>query len=429
MKTTMNARESAYRLTSSKNLDPLIERIGTAHYVLLGEASHGTHEYYTWRSAISKRLIEEKGFSIIAVEGDWPDCYKINRYIKGYKSSFGTSEELLKTFTRWPTWMWANWEIDALISWLKNYNDHHTYQKVSFYGLDVYSLWESMEVMLNYLKQNDPPAAELAKNAIQCFDRYNRNEFDYATQWHRQSKSCMEPLSKLLKEIRTKAASYDHDPEAELNLRQNAHIAVNAEAYYRNMVGLSDTTWNLRDTHMVDTLNRITDFYGPDSKVIIWEHNTHIGDARFTDMQDDGMINVGQLVREEKGAEDCVLVGFGSYRGRVIAGENWGSEMEEMNVPPARASSIEAMLHNESTAARMLIFDQRNEDERFSRKHGHRAIGVVYNPGREKYGNYVPTVLNKRYDIFIYLDQTSALHPLPIHADSSVVPETYPFSF
>lgn len=422
--------EVSLGLQSSEDLDPLIGRIGNAHHVLLGEASHGTHEYYVWRTRITKRLILEKKFNFIAVEGDWPDCYRLNRFIKGYSDQDKTTVELLKAFDRWPTWMWANWEVVALIDWLKEYNSNlSANERIGFYGLDVYSLWESLEALMDYLSEHDPKAAELARQAIQCFESYGEDEHRYAKSQHSISNSCYEAVIQLLKEIRKKAPIYDHDPEAALNAEQNAEIAVNAEKYYRNMMNFNVNTWNLRDTHMVDTLNRILEFYGKEAKAIVWEHNTHIGDARYTDMKNSGDINVGQLVRQQRGKKDTVLVGFGSYIGTVIAGKNWGAAIERMHVPAARPGSIEEILHQESNKNKLLIFNSSNQNKWYSEMLPHRAIGVVYHPAFEKYGNYVPTKLNSRYDAFIYVDQTKALHPLHIQPDGHKVPETFPFEY
>lgn len=420
--------EKVYAIKGGQDLDPLMDRIADAHHVLLGEASHGTHEYYTWRTLISKRLIQEKGFNFIAVEGDWPDCYRLNRFVKGYADQDKKAIDLLRTFDRWPTWMWANWEIVALIEWLKYYNtDLPANKRVGFYGLDVYSLWESMEAIRDYLSKHDPKAAEYAKNAIECFEPYGEDEQRYARAQYSMEDSCEHAVLMLLTEIRKKALMYDHDPEAALNMEQNAEIAVNAEHYYRNMVGINSNTWNLRDTHMMETYNRILKFHGPTAKAIVWEHNTHIGDARYTDMAKHGDINVGQLVREQKGEKDTVLVGFGSYSGSVIAGDNWGAPIKNMTVPNAKAGSIEEILHHESAEDKLLIFNDKKS--LFSTVRPHRAIGVVYNPAHEKYGNYVPTILSSRYDAFMYIDNTMALHPLHIQPDGHKIPETYPFEF
>ncbi len=424
----MMEAEKSYHLNTSKDLDPLLERIGDARLVLLGEASHGTHEYYTWRSAITRRLIREKNFNFIAVEGDWPDCYRINRYIKGFADRDKKPVDLLKTFDRWPTWMWANWEITALVTWLKEFNAGlSTDRRVGFYGLDVYSLWESMEALVDYLEKHDPGAALTARDALSCFEPYSEDSHRLARAKSYHPDLCRDEVIRLLKEVRTRVPFYDHDPEAALNAEQNAVIAVNAEAYYRSMTGFDDHSWNVRDTHMAETLDRVLKFHGPVSRAVIWEHNTHIGDARYTDMKHAGLVNVGQLVREYYGEDEVVLVGFGSHRGSVVAGYGWGQPLRELEVPEARAGSVEDILHRESAQDRLLIFGDEKESGRFSQRLPHRAIGVVYHPRQEKYGNYVPTVLNSRYDAFLYLDETSALNPLHVHPDRFKMPDTYPF--
>lgn len=427
MKEVPDLASLCYPLQNAANLDPLLERIGNARYVLLGEASHGTHEYYTWRATITKRLIQEKGFSFIAVEGDWPDCFEINRWIKGYSGTEEAITDVLHQFDRWPTWMWANWEIAAFAKWLRNYNSKSSRnQRVGFYGLDVYSLWESMEIIVDYLEKEDPEAAKYARKAIDCFEPYGEEE-TYASALSMLKPSCKDAVMKLLQEVRQKAPFYDHDPEARLNAEMNALVAANGEKYYRTMASFGGNSWNVRDLHMVETLNSLMNFHGPDAKVIVWEHNTHIGDARATSMADRGMLNVGQLVREQHMPEEVVLVGFGSYEGTVVAGRAWGATMQQMPVPPALENSVEELLHTASADNKLLIFDSSPELEQyFSRWYGHRAIGVVYNPESEK-GNYVPTKLSSRYDAFLYIDLTKALYPLRMKPDGHLTPDLFPF--
>lgn len=418
-----------HELSSSKDLDALIENIGDSSIVMLGEASHGTHEYYTWRTAISKRLITEKGFNFIAVEGDWPDCYRINRFIKDYKDSKTNIREVLSAFDRWPTWMWANWEVAALSDWLRSVNQNKPAdKKIGFYGLDVYSLWDSMREMMNYLEKEDPAAAQSVKKAILCFEPFEQNEHLYA-RYALSERSCRDKVIDLLKEIRLKAQFLDGDREAGFNTEQNALIAVNAEKYYRSMMGFDNESWNVRDRHMMETLERLMNFHGKKAKSIVWEHNTHIGDARATDMKKAGMVNTGQLSREQYGINQVYLVGFGSYQGSVIAGEEWGAPMAEMEVPPAREGSIEYNLHRESSKDRYLLFNNTDIQEKYDKAIKHRAIGVVYHPERERFGNYVPSVMSQRYDAFIYLDETMALHPLHLKPHDEKMPETYPFGF
>jgi erythromycin esterase len=415
-----------HALTNSSDLIPVMRDIAGRRIVMLGEASHGTHEYYTWRTAISKKLIEEKQFNFIAVEGDWPDCYQLNRYVKGYKDAAPDIITILKNFDRWPTWMWANWEVAALAEWLKEYNTSlPVNEKVGIYGLDVYSLWDSMKAIMYYLEKEDKQAAKSAREAIFCFEPFNENEHLYA-RYSLSGHHCADQLVALLKEIRMKAQFLNGDREAGFNTEQNAIVAVNAERYYRSMIGFDDKSWNIRDSHMMETLERLMQFHGRSSKGIVWEHNTHIGDARATDMAKAGIINIGQLAREHYGEHDVYLAGFGSYQGTVIAGQEWGAPMEEMEMPPAKEGSIEAMLHHEEGTDCYLLLSGESRSE-FKSPLPHRAVGVVYSPMREKFGNYVPSIISKRYDAFIYLEKTSALHPLHMVPHDDKMPETYPF--
>ncbi|HEY0042019.1 MAG TPA: erythromycin esterase family protein [Flavisolibacter sp.] len=416
-------------LNSAMDLDALIEDIGDRPVVMLGEASHGTHEYYTWRAAISRRLIQEKGFNFIAVEGDWPDCYKINRFVKGYQDAGNSIREVLETFDRWPTWMWANWEVAALAEWMREHNQAVANEKkVGFYGLDVYSLWDSMYAMMDYLEKEDPQTAQTVKQAMQCFEPFQENEQEYA-RYSLTEHSCRDKVLTLLREIRSKAQFLDGDREAGFNTEQNALIAVNAEKYYTAMMSFDNESWNVRDRHMMETLDRLLKLHGEGSKGIVWEHNTHIGDARATDMKRAGMVNIGQLAREEYGINNVYLVGFGSYQGTVIAGNEWGAPMKVMEVPKAREGSIEHALHRESVDNRYMLFNTEDIRETYEQSIRHRAIGVVYNPENERYGNYVPSVMANRYDAFVYLDKTTALHPLHLKPHHEKMPDTYPFNY
>jgi erythromycin esterase-like protein len=418
----------AYPLSDDAGLDPLIDRIGNARYVLLGEASHGTSEYYVWRHRISERLIREKGFSFIAVEGDWPDCYRVNRYVQGYDGSGGTAEEVARGFERWPTWMWANREIVSLIEFLHDHNGKlPEKQRVGFFGLDVYSLWDSLHAVIDYARAHRPDALPNAAEAFRCFEPYEDvQEYARAAAWYPQS--CEDEVVRMLAELRRRTPEFPDDREAAFNAEQNALVAKNAEHYYRIMGRGDRESWNVRDRHMVETLERLVQHHGPRARAIVWEHNTHIGDARATDMAAAGIVNVGQLVREEHARDDVVIVGFGSYRGSVIAGRAWDAPMQRMPVPPAREGSWEDVFHRAGQRDRMLIFDEGMRSDLWRRRRGHRAIGVVYHPQLERHGNYVPTVLPDRYDAFLYLDETEALDPLHVPPDfeREEVPETFP---
>ena len=414
-----------YALTDAGGLQPLIDAIASRPVVMLGEASHGTHEYYTWRIAITKRLIEEKSFRFIAVEGDWPDCYLINRYVKGYEDAGSNFREIMNRFDRWPTWMWANWEIVALIEWLRDFNKNLPAEmKVGFYGLDVYSLWDSMKTMLGYLEKEDKAAAESVKKAISCFEPFKEDEQEYA-RFSLTGHHCHDEVVALLKQVRL-TDFRDGDREAALNTGQNALITVNAERHYRSMVAFDDQSWNIRDHHMMETLDRLMRFHGPQAKGIIWEHNTHIGDARATDMIAEGLVNIGQLAREQYGADKVYLVGFGSYSGYVIASEYWGAAMQQMQVPKAAKNSVESLLHDEAGSDVLLLLHEES-DERYHQKIKHRAIGVVYKPLIDSWANYVPTVLTERYNAFMFIDYTTALHPLHAEPHNNKTPETFPF--
>ena len=440
--------ELGHKVEKSTDLNPLFEMIGdNTKYVLLGEASHGTSEFYSWRREITKRLITEKKFSFIAVEGDWPDCYKLNRYVKAMPDSGRSAYDVLYSFNRWPTWMWANKEIVDLVEWLRKHNEKLPEdQKVGFYGLDVYSLWESMESVIKYLQRVDPQAIRTAIEAYRCFEPYGKSVEDYARSTAFVPESCEDEIIDMLIELKSKANQYTSDGigrrEAYFNAEQNAIVAKNAELYYRKMIQGGTATWNIRDSHMIDTLKRLMEFYDKeDSKSIVWAHNTHIGDARQTDMADAKMINLGQLVREYATKKNVVLVGFGMYKGRVIAAKEWGEKMERMRVPPAVEGSWDSLLHEQSNGRNsLLVFRDDNaktenierlinEEKRSKRKRGQRAIGVVYNPAYERYGNYVPTLLTKRYDAFLYIDETDSLHPLHMpetKEDKDELPETFP---
>ncbi|MED4228708.1 erythromycin esterase family protein [Neobacillus cucumis] len=397
---------------SIEDLDPLIEAIGDAKYVLLGESSHGTSEFYTLRADLTKRLIQEKNFSFIAVEGDWPACQSINRYIKGLSRSNQQIREVLESFNRWPTWMWANKEIMDLIDWLKEINlKTNRPEKVGFYGLDVYSLWESLDEIIGFLSKMNSPELEAAKKAFACFEPHNRKNESYAVAAGYLSEDCMKEALELLSTIQKNKWKFEDDQESSLNMEVNALVTAHAEDYYRTMVKSDADSWNIRDRHMVDALNSIINFYGENAKVIIWEHNTHVGDARATDMKDEGMVNVGQLVREQFGEDEVFIVGFGTYEGTVIASTEWGGNEEIMNVPSAQTGSWEYLMHQGGPMNQYLLFNDQNRHE-FSTTVGHRAIGVVYHPEYEQFGNYVPSNMGKRYDGFIFVDRTNALHPL-----------------
>ncbi|GAA3384535.1 erythromycin esterase family protein [Cryptosporangium minutisporangium] len=477
-------------LGDAGDFDPLLDRIGDARVVMLGEASHGTHDFYRWRAELTRRLIDEHGFSFVAVEGDWPDCDRIDRAVR-CRPGGGDPRDALKAFDRWPTWMWANEEVSDFVIWLRDWNLRHAMadlcpttppepfsgttapepfsttalepardeagvpargrrdlsvvsrprarlsasppgravHPVGFHGLDVYSLWESLAEILGYLREHDPDGVPAALAALRCLDPYARDPQRYAFATVMGS-TCAPALVELLMTVRQRATAGDSsaagdvvaaaDPFRAFAARQNAEAAVGAENYYREMVGNGPDSWNVRDIHMVNTLERLLQYYGPSSKAIVWAHNTHIGDARATDMADAGMVNLGQLGRERWGADAVALVGFGCHRGEVLAGPAWGDLVEVMPVPPARAGSLEAVLQATLPEPALFVFPPGVYASGHTGARPawiadvlpHRAIGVVYRPSRESYGNYVPTRLGDRYDAFVWLPETTALRPL-----------------
>ena len=420
---TEEARTVGYELDEPSDLGSLVDRLSEDRYVLLGEASHGTSEFYRWRAWLTAQLVREYDVAFVAVEGDWTDCYEVNRYVKG-RTGEKSAPNVLETFERWPTWMWANWEMIDFIEWLREYNAARTEEeKVGFYGLDVYSLFESMAAVIEYLEKTDPDAADEVRNAYHCFEPYGDDAREYARATRLAPESCEDEVIEVLTRLQDRLPEYE-DSEEEFNAEQNALVAKNAEKYYRAMVGLSEDSWNIRDRHMMETAQRLLNYH--DGRTgIIWAHNTHIGDARATDMSARGRLNIGQLARERADPADVSLVGFGSHHGSVIAGEAWDAPMEEMTVPSAEEGSIEDVLH-QAGGDRLLFTDEIDETDSLAAERGHRAIGVVYDPTRES-GNYVPTVLPDRYDAFVHIDVTEALHPLDLHTDRDAISELYPW--
>lgn len=420
-----------YPLRNEEDLDVLMEEIGDARIVLLGEASHGTSEYYTWRSAISKRLIEEKGFDFIAVEGEWADSYRVNQFIKGAEKDSAEVISLLKNYTRWPTWMWGNYEVAALVSWLNHYNQAVPKgEKVGFFGLDVYCLWESMTELMPYLQELegvDPSVLKAAKKVHECFQPYSADPQEYAVAVYNASDNCRAQTRRLWKLVQKLTDKKGIKNEIEFVMEQNMLVALNGEKYYRTMVESNSESWNVRDRHMALTLKRLLEFHGPESKAIVWEHNTHIGDARYTDMAEDGMVNVGQLVRKEFGKENVYAVGFGSYSGSVIASGGWGGPIKIIDMPEATEGSWEYVLHQLSPTDKIILSKDIAGEKLLNRPVGHRAIGVIYNPELEHLGNYVPSVIPKRYDAFLFIDQSEALHPIETPVNGNVPPDLYPW--
>ncbi|MBX6751706.1 MAG: erythromycin esterase family protein [Micromonosporaceae bacterium] len=423
-------------LNDPSDLDPLLERTAGARVVMLGEASHGTHEFYTWRAAITRRLIVEQGFSFVAVEGDWPDCERVDWSVRGRTDAPADPAEALATFERWPRWMWANEEVAAFCRWLRQHNaglggragfdgaGRDESARVGFFGLDVYSLWESLREILLYLRDNDPPRVLDALAAYRCFESYGRDPQTYALATRLVPTGCENEVLDLLVGLRQRAAANGAGAFAAW---QNAEVVAGAERYYRTLMRGGAESWNVRDQHMADTLARLLEYHGPSAKAVVWAHNTHVGDARGSDMAQANEVTLGQLARQRYGSDQVVLVGFGTYQGTVVASEAWGAPLRTITVPPARAGSLEDELHSAAPRQGLAIFDRYMYLPLLTDELDHRAIGVVYQPEVEAWGNYVPTVLGLRYDAFCWFDRSRELRPLPTAAASPLEPETYPY--
>jgi erythromycin esterase-like protein len=431
-------RDEALALTGPASLDPLLERVGDARYVLLGEASHGTADYYRLRDELTRRLIEEKGFSFVAVEGDWPDCQAVHASVTGAPDAPEDPGQVLADLRRWPAWMWGNTDVAAFARWLRGFNGGRPPgRRVGFYGLDVYSLWESLHAVLGHLREHDPDRVEPALAAYRCFEPYAEDPRAYALATGVTPAGCEPEVVALLTEMRERAArtAGADGPAGEFAARQHAEILAGAERYYRAMLASGPGAWNVRDHHMAATLDRLMEHHGEGAKAVVWAHNSHVGDARATDMADTGMVNLGQLIRERHIGRGVVLVGFGSYSGTVVAAERWGDVPRVMEVPPARSGSLEDLLHGALPGRRALLLfphvqlqhvPSTGPAEWYHEEHGHRAIGVVYRPRHEHMGHYVPTVLAQRYDAFCWLDRTEALTPLRPLAEPSREEQTWP---
>lgn len=410
----------ALPLETADDLGPLLERVGEARHVLIGEASHGTHDFYAWRAALTRRLIAEKGFGFVGVEGDWPDCERIHRAVTGG----GSTDEAVRAFARWPTFMWANEEVAGFCRWLRERNDAlPPERRAGFHGLDVYSLWDSLLAVRRYAQQHLPDQSETVLRALHCFEAYGHDPQMYGMATRMIPASCEEEVVGLLTAVRQSAPADEQGFDA----RQNAEVVAGAEEYYRAMVRGGPDSWNLRDVHMADTLDRLTAFHGG-AKSVVWAHNTHIGDARATGMAASGLTNLGQLVRERHGRESVVLIGFGTHRGTVIAGREWDAPAEVMPVPPARSGSLEDRLHAAGLERALFVVPPPDADRPawYEEPVGHRAIGVVYHPERDRTRNYVTTTPGRRYDAFLWLDETRALHPLHGEPPGETEPETFP---
>ncbi len=423
-------------LGGEHDYDELLSWIGERPLVLLGEASHGTHEFYRERSRITKRLIEEKGFVAVAVEADWPDAYRVNRYVTG-GSSDADAAVALGDFKRFPSWMWRNEDVASFIGWLRVHNDgcRDPKTKTRFYGLDLYSLRTSMEAVVSYLNANNPEAAERARERYACFDLIGGEGPDYG---HAVNlglhPSCENEVVAELVDLRRQAmALLARDglvaADEYFFAEQNARLVQNAEQYYRAMYQGRVSSWNLRDQHMAETLESLVGHLGSAlgrSKVVVWEHNSHVGDARATELGQSGEFNLGQLARTTW-SDDCFLVGFTTYHGRVSAASDWGGPVEHKRVRPALSGSFEERLHN-GPVGDFVVRLGASAPAPLTEVMLERAIGVIYRPNTERASHWFKAHLASQFDALVHLDHTSAVRPLDRTElwDAGEPPETYP---
>jgi erythromycin esterase-like protein len=430
-------REKAVRLGGAGEVpDEIMALVGDARFVLIGEASHGTHEFYKFRAEITKRLIAEKNFAAVAVEADFPDAYRINRFVRGAGSD-STAEESLGEFQRFPLWMWRNTEVLEFVRWLKEHNDNLGIdEKTGFYGIDLYSLHSSMAAVLKYLDAVDKEAARRARYRYACFNAFGEDaqHYGYAASFD-VSKSCETEAVSQLVDLRQKAFNYMNRDgfvarDEYFFAEQNARLVINAEEYYREMFRGRVSSWNLRDRHMAETLTALAahlEMQKLPPKIVVWAHNSHLGDARATDMQARGEWNVGQLIREEFPAETIAL-GFTTFSGTVTATDNWDEPAQLKRVREGLNSSYERLFHQVGIQNFFLNLKVEETRAGFRGELLERAIGVIYRPETERVSHYFYADLPRQFDGVIHFDRTRALEPLDkvaswTHEDA---PETYP---
>jgi erythromycin esterase-like protein len=419
------------------DFDRILRRVGDARFVLIGEASHGTHEFYRIRSEITKRLIVEKGFTGVAVEADWPDAYRVNRYVRG-RDGAADASEALNGFRRFPQWMWRNADVLDFVGWLRTHNDSlgAGARPAGFYGLDLYSLHASIDAVLAYLRIVDPSAAEAARERYACFDHFGPDLHEYgAAARFGMSPSCEREVIAQLVALQRAAGEYATrdgrlDPDALFYAEQNARVVRNAEAYYRASVTRGVESWNLRDRHMAETLELLSAYLakqGP-TKLVVWAHNSHLGDATWTELGQRGELNVGQLVREQFPRE-TVLIGFTTHSGTVTAASNWDAPAERKVVRPGLPGSYDALFHEAGVGNFALVFDHQSRwNGILDEPRLERAIGVIYRPETERASHYFSAWLSRQFDVVLHYDVTRAVEPLERDAlwARGELPETYP---
>jgi erythromycin esterase-like protein len=428
-------RSARWFEAAADGFGPLVDAIGDASLVLIGEASHGTHEFYRTRAELTKALITQRGFNIVAVEADWPDAYRVNRWVR-HASAEPDAEAALGDFTRFPRWMWRNRDVVEFLEWLHTHNaSNAATARTGFYGLDLYSLHASIDAVLTYLRKVDPAAAERARYRYGCFEDFGEDTqaYGYAASAGLSS-SCEDDVVAQLVELRRRAADYaSRDGRIAADeyffAEQNARLVRNAEEYYRSMFGGHVLSWNLRDTHMMETLEALLAHVRHttgQARAVIWAHNSHLGDARATYMGDAGQLNLGQLVREKHGRQ-ARLIGFTTHTGTVTAASNWDEPAQRKRIRPSLPDSYERLFHDVDVPQFLLLLDDEDIRSIVSPPRLERAIGVIYRPDTERISHYFTAHLPEQFDAVMHIDETHALEPLEAWSrDEADLPETYP---
>jgi erythromycin esterase-like protein len=410
----------------------LLDAIGERRVVLIGEASHGTHEFYEIRAELTKRLIAEKGFRVVAIEADWPDALRVHRYTLG-RSKDADANAALSDFRRFPQWMWRNTVVLAFVEWIRRWNRDHERQQAGFYGMDLYSLHASISGVLRYLDVVDPEAAQRARERYSCFEHFSDPQlYGYATKTG-MAEPCEDAVIDQLVELQRRSTETAGSAASEAELfyaEQNARLVANAEQYYRSMFGGRASSWNLRDQHMFETIQSLmVRLNGAGTKVVVWAHNSHLGDARATEMSERGELNVGQLVRQNFG-DDAFLLGFSTWSGTVTAARDWDAPGERRRVRQALSGSWEELFHATELPQFWLNLQQLNDSTRavLDEPRLQRAIGVIYRPETERWSHYLTADLPRQFDAMIHIDETTALEPLERDAgwERGELPETFP---
>jgi erythromycin esterase-like protein len=432
-------RAAARPIADDADFDPLVELAGAARCVLIGEASHGTQEFYETRAALTKRLIDGKGFHGVALEADWPDTFRVHRFVTG-RSNDRSAKEALSDFRRFPSWMWRNTVVVEFVEWLRAWNARRSSaaERAGFFGLDLYSMHASIGAVVEYLNKVDPVAAQRARYRYSCFDHFGEDPQRYGLATVAGgAEPCENEVVDQLVELRRKYTELMQrdgriGEEEFFSAEQNARLVMNAERYYRSMFHGRDNSWNLRDQHMFETLNELLAHLDSGAaKVVVWAHNSHLGDARATAMGQRGELNVGQLVRERLG-QRAFGIGFTTYAGTVTAASDWGEPTERKRVRPALSGSYEELFHTSGVPRFWIDLRERNSaNELLRAERLERAIGVIYRPETERLSHYFEAQLPQQFDAIIHLDETRALEPLERTSewDRGELPETYPLNF